>query len=128
MENLPATIADAGPKALSEVFAGMQAARPGGRDLSIAGDFNLVPTNLQAAVNMQVRTQGSGSTLNNQGQRTNNLYDHLVLDAAVTSEMTGDPQVIDVLGVAATPLEFFRTVSDHPPIVVSLRSSGPDDD
>lgn len=114
---------------LDEVFAGMQAARPGEKDLFIAGDFNLVPANLQPAVNLPVSTQGAGSTLNSQGQRTTNLYDHiLVFDTAETSEAIGNPRVLDVLGVAASPREFFRTISDHLPVVVPLRATGPDDD
>jgi len=114
---------------LGEVFAAMEAARPGERDIFIAGDFNLVPDDLQQVIAVSDRTKGSGSTLNNQGERTNNLYDHfLVLDLEATSEMIDDPEVLDVRGVAANDKTYFNTVSDHLPIFVKMRCSGPDDD
>ena len=107
----------------------MEAARAGEKDIFIAGDFNLVPEDLQQAITVTDRTQGSGSTLNNQGQRTDNLYDHfLVLDGEATSEMIGDPEVLDVRGVAANNQMFFSTVSDHLPVSVRMLCSGPDDD
>ena len=114
---------------LGDVFAAMAAAREGEKDIFIAGDFNLVPEDLQQAITVSDRTQGSGSTLNDQGERTDNLYDHfLVLDLEATSEMIGNPEVLDVSGVAASNKVFFRTVSDHLPASVRMRCSGPDDD
>ncbi|MFC1523661.1 SH3 domain-containing protein [Thermodesulfobacteriota bacterium] len=113
---------------LNEVFQAMEASRPGERDLLIAGDFNLVPRQLRQAVTYSVNTQGTGSTLDD-GERTDNLYDHLlVYDEAATSEMIGDPEIIDIRNVATSNLVFFQTISDHLPIVVRMRSSGPDDD
>ena len=114
---------------LGDVFAVMEAARAGERDIFIAGDFNLVPEDLHQVITVTDSTQGSGSTLNNQGERTDNLYDHfLVLDLEATSEMIGNPEVLDVRGVAASNKVFFRTVSDHSPVSVRMRCSGPDDD
>lgn len=114
---------------LGDVFAAMEAARPGERDIFIAGDFNLVPDDLQQVITVTDRTQGSGSTLNDQGERTNNLYDHFfVLDQEATSEMIGNPEVLDVRGSAANDKTYFNTVSDHLPIFVKMRCSGPDDD
>ena len=107
----------------------MEAARTGEKDIFFADDFNLVPDDLQQVITVSDRTLGSGSTLNDQGDRTDNLYDHfLVLDLEATSEMIGDPEVLYVRGAAAGNKVFFRTVSDHPPIFVKMRCSGPDDD
>jgi hypothetical protein len=114
---------------IDDVFTAMAAARPGEGDIIIAGDYNLVPADLRAVVSVDVTTQGTGSTLNSSGGRTSNLYDHLLVhDRQKTSEMIGDPEVIDVLNVAADNKAFFDTVSDHLPVVVRLRASGPDDD
>ncbi|MFC1896614.1 SH3 domain-containing protein [Thermodesulfobacteriota bacterium] len=114
---------------VDEVFTAMQQARPGEGDIIIAGDFNLVPQKLREEVTVEVNTQGTGSTLNSQGERTTNLYDHiLVLHEQETSEMIGSPEVLDVIGQATSPQVFFDTVSDHLPVFVRLRAFGPDDD
>jgi endonuclease/exonuclease/phosphatase family metal-dependent hydrolase len=114
---------------LNGVFAAMAAARPEEKDLLIVGDFNLLPAILQDTVSAADRTEGTGSTLNSQGGRTANLYDHLLVhDEMVTSELEGNAVVLDRIGLAATPELFYQTVSDHLPIVVRLRSAGPDDD
>jgi endonuclease/exonuclease/phosphatase family metal-dependent hydrolase len=114
---------------IEQVFASMAAARTGEHDLFIAGDFNLVPEDLRQVVSVLVDTQGTGSTLNLSGDRTTNLYDHiLVHDHVATQERLGPPQVIDVIGAAASPREFYRTLSDHLPVLMQLRASGPDDD
>ena len=52
----------------------------------------------------------------------------LVQDEATTPELEGNATVLDEIGIAATPKVFCQTVSDHLPIMVRLRSSGPDDD
>ncbi len=122
-----ATIAEAGH--LKEVFQSMAQARPGEKDLIIAGDFNLVPSQLQKIFPNGDRTTGTGSTLNSSGSRTANLYDHLlVYDTYGTSEMIGNAEVLDLRSKASSNTTFFKTVSDHLPIVVKMRSSGPDDD
>ncbi|MGC1955812.1 MAG: SH3 domain-containing protein [Gammaproteobacteria bacterium] len=114
---------------LNGVFAAMAAARPEEKDLLIVGDFNLLPAILQDTVLAADRTEGTGSTLNSQGGRTANLYDHLLVhDEMVTSELEGNAVVLDRIGLAATAELFYQTVSDHLPIVVRLRSAGPDDD
>ncbi|TVO69705.1 hypothetical protein [Sedimenticola selenatireducens] len=115
-------------KHLNEVFSEMRSANPTEKDLLIAGDFNLVPLDLDDAINIEVPTLGSGSTLNGQGERTGNLYDHLVVfDAAETKELIGSAEVIDVRNVATNPRKFFQTVSDHLPIMAKFRV-GTDDD
>jgi hypothetical protein len=114
---------------LKTVFMAMEQAKPGEANSLIVGDFNLVPSILHGAVSAADRTEGSGSTLNSNGDRTINLYDHiLVHDEAATSEMVGNAVVLNRIGLAATPKIFYQTVSDHLPVMVRMRSSGPDDD
>jgi hypothetical protein len=114
---------------LDGVFAAMGQAKLGEGDLLIVGDFNLIPDILNLAIAVADRTEGTGSTLNIKGERTLNLYDHvLVHDEAATSEMVDDAVVLNRIGLAATPKLFYQTVSDHLPVMVRLRSSGPDDD
>lgn len=114
---------------LDAVFASMATARPGEADLVILGDFNLVPSDLEEAIGREIPTVGTGSTLNGSGDRTQNLYDHLLVnDGDATSEQIGSAEVIDVRSEAATNKVFFDTVSDHLPIVVQFNTAGPDDD
>ncbi len=113
---------------VTEVFTAMGRARPGENDRILVGDFNLTTPDLEATLGPQVETLGSGSTLNTLGERTANLYDHLLLfDRAATQEMVGSPEITDVREVAASPKVFYTTVSDHLPLRAQFRS-GPDDD
>jgi endonuclease/exonuclease/phosphatase family metal-dependent hydrolase len=114
---------------IDDVLQAMADAVEGEDDLLIVGDFNLRPDDLAATVTAADRTAGEGSTLNTSGAITGNLYDHvLVGDVEATSEMMGDAKVLDVRGVAESPEVFYKTVSDHLPIVVEMDVSGPDDD
>ena len=45
-----------------------------------------------------------------------------------TLEMIGNAKVLDVRSEVSVNAEFYRTVSDHLPIIVRMRSSEPDDD
>jgi len=113
---------------VTEVFGAMGEARPHERDRILVGDFNLSTPDLEVALGPQVRTLGTGSTLNSLGERTANLYDHVLLfDRAATSEMVGSPEVLDVREVAPTPREYFRAVSDHLPVRALFRADGDDD-
>ncbi len=113
---------------VTDVFEAMGQERPGERDRILVGDFNLAATDLEVVLGPQVRTLGAGTTLNSLGERTANLYDHLLLfDRAATSEMVGSPEVLDVREVAASPRAFFRTVSDHLPIRAMFRAQADDD-
>ena len=113
---------------LDAVFASMAAAQPGERDLIIAGDFNLVPSDLAATIPQAVRTIGTGSTLNGTGALTSNLYDHLIaFDLTATTEMIAPDEVIDVRNRAASHKTFFDTVSDHLPLVARFRVAADDD-
>lgn len=110
------------------VFSSMAALRPGERDLLIAGDFNLRPTDLALAMPHFDATAGTGSTLNSAGDVTMNLYDHLVIfDQAATSELVQPATVLDLRSHAASNQVFFRTVSDHLPIVARFRIDVDDD-
>ena len=114
---------------LDQVFAAMAAARPGEKDLIVAGDLNLRSVELPLATAAVDRTRGTGSTLDLRGERSADLYDHvLVRSAGAVPEMVGDAEVLDVRGLAASPRDFFRTASDHLPIMVHLRVTGPDSD
>jgi len=114
---------------LGLVFEAMSRAFAGERDLMLIGDFNLRPAPLSRALPFADRTEGSGSTLNRKGERPANLYDHLVVhDEQATVELIGNARVVDVRDVAPSPESFYRTVSDHLPIVVELRVDRPDDD
>jgi len=114
---------------LDAVFDAMAASRPGERDLLILGDFNLVPSDLAEAIGREIPTVGTGSTLNGSGERTQNLYDHLIVaDRNATTEIIGTAEVIDVRAEAATHKVFFDTVSDHLPIVARFDANAPDDD
>ncbi len=114
---------------LDDVFASMAAAQPGEQDLLIAGDYNLVPNKLQAVVSVPVDTEGSGSTVNSSGAVTTNVYDHVLIhDPAATQERIESPRILNVIRVATSPQGFYRTMSDHLPVALSLDASGPDDD
>ena len=114
---------------IAEVFAAMAAAQPGERDLLLAGDFNLVPDHLQAVISVPVTTEGSGSTVNSRGAVTTNVYDHILIhDTDATQERIDTPHVLNVIGVATSPKGFYRTMSDHLPVALTLDASGPDDD
>jgi hypothetical protein len=45
-----------------------------------------------------------------------------------TQELRGDAKVLDVVNKASTPKAFYKTVSDHLPIVAMIKCGGADDD
>ncbi|HUF10889.1 MAG TPA: hypothetical protein VMO47_16335, partial [Rhodothermales bacterium] len=84
---------------------------------------------LAEAIGREIPTVGTGSTLNGSGERTQNLYDHLIVnDSDATAEQIGSAEVIDVRAEAASNEVFFDTVSDHLPIVARFNLAGVDDD
>jgi hypothetical protein len=114
---------------LDAVFAAAQAARPSERDIIVAGTFNLSTAGLQDIVDARVKTKGTGSVLGPDGEPTSNLYDHMLIkDESTTIEALDPPQVLDVRNVAASKNEFYGTCSDHLPVLLRLRTTGPDDD
>ncbi|MCS4504291.1 endonuclease/exonuclease/phosphatase family protein [Arhodomonas aquaeolei] len=114
---------------LDDVFRAMRALRANEQDLLIAGDFNLVPDELRGLVNATDATTGRGSTLNKDGERTLNLYDHiLVWDRNETDELVVPAYVVDVRRRAANADTFELTVSDHLPVVGHFLRVRADDD
>jgi hypothetical protein len=114
---------------LSQVFTAMKHVRPGEADLFVAGDFNLTPEVLKEHSPASDKTTGTGSTLNSSGARTTNLYDHLlVFDSHATSELVMPAQVLDVRKKASTNKAFYKTASDHLPIVGRFFRNRSDDD
>lgn len=63
---------------MKEVFQQMGETRPNEADLIIAGDFNLVPAEIQETLGFVPETIASGSTLNSKGAITSNIYDHIL--------------------------------------------------
>lgn len=113
---------------LPAVFASMSQALPGERDLLVAGDFNLRPTDLAMVVTEADATVGSGSTLNSAGDITTNLYDHvLLLEPSATTELIQPATILDLRPLAQTRQAFFRTVSDHLPLIARFRVVADDD-
>lgn len=114
---------------LGEVFQAMSSARPGEKDLFIAGDFNLGDADIQEALGTDPGTSGSGSTLNSHGELTGNVYDHiLVWDRSASKEMIGGPEIINAIHEASSGQAFYTQVSDHLPVVTHFSVMGPDDD
>lgn len=112
---------------LTDVFQQMSAAQPGEEDILIIGDFNLVPDDLQL-IGFTSQVDGTGSTLNTQGNRTANLYDHLIVRSDVqTSERSGRLVVLDIRGAATSNRIFYSTISDHLPIVGVFNITNDDD-
>ncbi len=110
-------------------LAEMKNSRPGENDIFIFSDYNLVPKKLAEVTTLIDHTEGTGSTLNSQGERTSNLYDHLLVSSLVTTPELGDKaEVLDVREVSASNAIFFSTVSDHLPLRVLLTLQGRDDD
>lgn len=114
---------------LGDVYSAMRVAHPGEQDLFIAGDFNLTPSDLDGLVAATDMTTGTGSTLNTKGERTINLYDHLLVhDTVATKGLVLKAQVLDVRKYAASPKLFYQTVSDHLPVSGRfIRYAGDDD-
>ena len=112
---------------LTDVFQQMADAQPGEEDMLIIGDFNLVPDDLQL-IGFTTQVDGTGSTLNTQGNRTTNLYDHLIVRSDIqTSERAGRLAVLDVREAAVSNRVFHSTISDHLPIVGVFNITNDDD-
>lgn len=114
---------------IDAVLAAMAADQTGEQDVILAGDFNLNSNALQGEVSAADRTRGAGSTLNRSGERTANLYDHVLLSNEEASrELEGDAEVIDPDQRVANGAFFYSVVSDHLPLAVRWNRSIGDDD
>jgi endonuclease/exonuclease/phosphatase family metal-dependent hydrolase len=101
--------------------------RPGEDDLIIAGDFNLEAVELATVTRAAAPSDGGGTTLDLLGNRTPRRTDHLLFrDARATAAVLGVATALDVRDVAPTPADYYRSVSDHLPIVIELRVADPD--
>lgn len=98
-------------------------------DLLILGDFNLTPENLSEVTELAIFGTGDGSTLNDSGARTDNLYDNLLVHSlSATPELTDRAEVLDLRNEAGGPESYAKHLSDHLPIRVTLFPSREDDD
>lgn len=114
---------------IDAVFDAMAATDRRDLDRLMVGDFNPTSSPLDASTLAKDKTEGTGSTLNSEGERTANLYDHLLVhDDAASKELEGNAQVLDVIDQTVSPRIFYRTVSDYLPIAARWDRSGGDDD
>ncbi|MEO8602126.1 MAG: endonuclease/exonuclease/phosphatase family protein [bacterium] len=114
---------------LDALFAAMQAARPGDAALLIAGDFNLEPAELATVNHLAVRGDDGGATLDLLGNRTARRTDHILLDSPHPGvDVVGVATAIDLRSASPSAAEFYRTISDHLPVVMTLRSAQRTDD
>lgn len=103
--------------------------RPGENDVLIVGDFNLTPTELARVSSLTPLQRGHGSTLNDRGGRSANLFDGVLVESpALSPEVALAAEVLDVRKYASSARVFAQTVSDHLPVQVLLTVRSPDDD
>ncbi|RJP21928.1 MAG: SH3 domain-containing protein [Candidatus Abyssobacteria bacterium SURF_5] len=116
-------------KSLDKAIADIRTANPSERDVLVAGTFGVSAADLQDSIEAQVRTRGAGSVLDPKGELTGKIYDHLfIADEDMTVESIDAPQLLDVRSAAASPQEFYSKISDRLPLLLRLRTTGPDDD
>ena len=114
---------------LDEVLERQAKLYPAEKDILLIGDFNLGSSELAPLVNAEDATEGSGSTLNHAGERSDNLLDHLlVLNPEYTLELLAPAHVLDLRSEAGGGAAYVEHVSDHLPICALFRVPGPDDD
>lgn len=114
---------------LDQVLERQASLHPAEKDILLLGDFNLGSTELQAVVKAHDATEGSGSTLNRSGERSDNLLDHLlVMNPDYTHELLGAAQVLDLRSEAGSGTAYVERISDHLPIRALFFGAGPDDD
>ena len=112
---------------VDDVFASMAAACPGEEDLVIAGDFNLESDTIDTLVDADILTEGSGSTLRDDGHISGNLIDHVLVASAASTAEAGPALVLDVRGEASTFPVFRETVSNHLPVMARFTVFRDDD-
>lgn len=111
------------------IFAAMRAMRPGENDLVIVGDFNLDASELRVATGAANLAGGQGSVLDLLGNRTERRTDHVLVPGSdALTGRAGAATVLDLRPIAASPAEYYRTISDHLPLLLEVRVDGTDDD
>jgi len=101
---------------------------PKEKDVLLLGDFNLDSEQLARWVVAQDATSGTGSTLNQNGERSLNLLDHLLLpNPEHTHELIAPAEVLDLRTEAGSSRTYFLQLSDHLPIRALFRSESDDD-
>jgi endonuclease/exonuclease/phosphatase family metal-dependent hydrolase len=100
----------------NDVVRAIRKSRPGA-DVLFVGDFNLKKNEIAAVLpEFKDLTAGTGSTINDGDEITDNLYDHLLLapDEPLARELA-PAEVLDVRSAAKSDT-YFRSISDHLPI------------
>ena len=101
---------------------------PKEKDVLLLGDFNLDSEQLARWVAAHDATSGTGSTLNQDGERSLNLLDHLLLlNPEHTQELIAPAEVLDLRTEAGSSRTYFQQLSDHLPIRALFRSEADDD-
>jgi hypothetical protein len=103
---------------------------PAEKDIFVFGDFNLNPADLDAVTQLELVAQSEqGSTLNSAGERSQNLYDNLLLYSfGATTELVTAAEILDVRDEVGGAAHYRETVSDHLPLRITLDLTAPDDD
>ncbi len=100
--------------ALTDVFRGMQAARPDEDDVILLGDLNAGPPQFKSFQRIPgVGWAVAGVTTNTRGTKT---YDNLVFARPATAEYLGLWGVLDLQKTFGLPLDNALEVSDHNPV------------
>lgn len=101
-------------EALTDVFLGMQRARPDEDDVILLGDLNAGPPEFRSFQRIpNVGWAVSGVTTNTRRTKT---YDNLVFTRSATREYLGAWGVFDLQSHFGLPLEAALEVSDHNPV------------
>jgi hypothetical protein len=100
--------------ALTDVFRGMQAARPDEDDVILLGDLNAGPPQFSSLQRIPgVGWAVAGVTTNTRRTKT---YDNLVFARPATAEYLGLWGVLDLQSTFGLPLDNALEVSDHNPV------------
>ena len=101
-------------EALTDVFLGMQRARPDEDDVILLGDLNAAPNQFGRITQIpNIGWAVSGTTTNTRRTKT---YDNLVFTRSATREYLGVWGVFDLQNHFGLPLEHALEVSDHNPV------------
>jgi endonuclease/exonuclease/phosphatase family metal-dependent hydrolase len=100
--------------ALTDVFLGMQSARPDEDDVILLGDLNAAPNQFGRITQIpNIGWAVSGTTTNT---RRNKTYDNIIFSRAATAEYLGRWGVLDLQSTFGLSLDDALKVSDHNPV------------